>query len=80
MAGLRADFGLRRRLVVDVQRGGAPEFAVIAGAFLPEVDPDDVPARRGCVGPHLLLRRDAQEVVGVGDLAVLEIQGVTTES
>ena len=66
-------------LVVDPEPRRPYGLAILTGALLGELDADDVPAgrRRGTGQP--VLGRDAEEVVGVGHLAVLDEQRVAAE-
>jgi len=53
---------------------------VLAHALLGELDPDDVGPRRRRVGDQPLLGRDAEEVVDVDELSVLDEQRVAPEA
>jgi hypothetical protein len=73
--------GLERRLgddvVVDAELGGAVRLMALAEALLAELDAEDVAAGWQLhVGDELLLGRDADEVVGIPELAVLDEQRV----
>ena len=74
-----ADLLLGDLLVVDVELERPDALAVLAHPLLRELDADDVLA--GCRRRRLdaILRRDAEEVVGVGDRAVLDEQRVAAE-
>jgi hypothetical protein len=58
----------------------AKRLVVLARALLGELDPDDVGPGGGRVGDQPLLGRDAEEVVDVVELAVLDEQGVAPEA
>src|SRR5690349_2133690 len=66
--------------IVDVQLGGAMELAVLPDALLDELDAHDVTAGVWRRSRETGLGWDAQEVVGVGQGAVLDEQGVTAET
>jgi len=71
---------LRHLPIVDVERRGADRLVLVVDALACEVDTEDVPARRGQVGGPRLLLADAEEVVHVVQLPVLEEQGVPAEA
>ena len=65
---------------VDVQLGGPVGLAVLALALLDELDAEHVRAGLQRFGHELLLGRDAEEVVDVVQLAVLDEQRVAAEA
>jgi hypothetical protein len=74
-----ADLLFTHLLVVDVQLQWTDCFAVLARALLGELDAEDVGSGGRDRRRDAVLRRDAEEVIGVGECAVLDEQGVPTE-
>src|SRR5882757_9718652 len=80
MPSHRANLTLGYNRVVYMQFERTIRLVVLAHPLFSELDADDVLAGRGCVGGDTLFRRNAEEVVTVGDLAVFHIQRVTAEA
>jgi hypothetical protein len=79
VAGHGAQLAVGHDLVVDVELERPVGLVVLAHALLGELHPHDVAARAGRRGREAGLGRDAEEVVGVGQGAVLDEQRVPAE-
>jgi hypothetical protein len=77
--GHGAQLALGHDLVVDVEPEGAVGLVVLTHALLGELDAHDVAAGAGGRSREAGLGRDAEEVVGVGEGAVLDEQRVAAE-
>src|SRR3978361_2384797 len=75
MPSHRANLTLGYNRVVYMQFEPTIRLVVLAHPFFSELD-DDVLAGRGCGGGDTLFRRNAEDVVAVGDLAVFHIECV----
>ncbi len=75
----RPDLVLCNQLVVDVQLEWSDALAVLTHPLLGELDADDVLSRGWGGRRDPVLGWDAEEVVDVGDLAVLDQQGMAAE-
>src|SRR5262249_43848531 len=80
LAGLRLHVSLRDDSFVYVKRALAEGFAVPAGLVANELHAERVLARLELIGDKLLLRLDAQEVVAVMQLPVLDVQSMAAEA
>jgi hypothetical protein len=69
-----------RRLIVDVEAGGACGLAVVSGAFFREFHTENVLAGLDRPGGELLFGWDAEEVVDVPELLVFEEERVAAEA
>ena len=74
-----SDLFLGHQLIVDVELERPDALAVLTDLLFRELDADDVLAGRRRRRRDPVLGRDAEEVVDVRDLAVLDQQCVTAE-